>query len=423
MLLAAASVACLAAVASGQPPTYTLRLETTSVPRMALVVMPFSSDTTSAWTGDLPQTLRDLIEEDLATCGYFNILNPAPYAADTAALFLSLPNQPPRVLGSVEASWSAVTANIGIMQPPLPTPIHAREFRFIADELRPNAHRIAAWVTKMLTGEDGAFTSRIAFVARQSSGKHLWVMDWDGAAPQALTHDGDINLSPHWTPDGAQLFFTSFRRGNADIYRYDLETGRISVVVSGPGVDSAPIVSPDGAWVAFSSSVDGNAEIFRMKPDGTQRTRLTVSWGIDTAPTWSPTGREIAFTSDRGGAPQIWRMDFDGGNVRRISYVGDYNDSPAWSPRGDLVAYAGRDGNFQIFTMTPEGTKVRQLTFWPGENCDPAWSPDGMKIAFTSTRGGSEAIWVMNWDGSDPHKITSGIAAMAPQWGPIEAVK
>jgi TolB protein len=390
---------------------------------MALVVMPFSSDTASTWTGDLPQTLRDLIEKDLATCGYFNILDPAPYAADTASLFLTLPNQPPRVIGNVEAGWSAVTANVGITQPPVPTPIHMREFRFVSDELRSNAHRIAAWITKMLTGEDGAFTSRVAFVARQSRDKHLWVMDWDGASPQALTQDGEINISPHWTPDGSHLFFTSFRRGNADIYRYDLVTGRISVAVSGPGVDSAPAVSADGEWVAFSSSVDGNAEIFRMRPDGTQRTRLTVSWGIDTSPTWSPTGREIAFTSDRSGSPQIWRMDFDGGSVRRISFVGDYNDSPAWSPRGDLIAYAGRNGDFQIVTMTPEGTNLRQLTSPPGASYDPAWSPDGMKIAFTSTRGGSEAVWVMNWDGSDPHKLTSGLAAMAPQWGPIEAVK
>jgi TolB protein len=390
---------------------------------MALVVMPFSADTASTWTGDLPQTLHDLIEEDLANSGYFNIVNSAPYVADTASLFLSLPNQPPRVIGRVEASWSAVTANIGIMQPPVATPVHAREFRFIADELRHNAHRISAWLTKMLTGEDGAFTSRIAFVARQSNGKQLWVMDWDGGSPQALTHDNDINISPHWAPDGTELFFTSFRRGNADIYRYDLETGRISVVVSGPGVDSAPVVSPDGQWVAYSSSVNGNAEIFRMKPDGTQKTRLTVSWGIDTSPTWAPTSRELAFTSDRSGTPQIYRMDFDGGNVRRLTYTGDYNDSPAWSPRGDLIAYAGRNGDFQICRMTPEGTNVRQLTSPPGASYDPAWSPDGMKIAFTSTRGGSEAIWEMNWDGSDPHKITSGIIAMAPQWGPIETQK
>lgn len=423
LVVAAICSLFLACTLRAQPPIYTLRVETTSVQRLTLVVMPFSSDTASAWASDLPQALRDLVAADLTACGYFDLADPELFLADTASLFLTLPNQPPRVIGSVEAGWSDITANIGIAQPPVPTPIHLREFRFPSDDLRPGAHRIAAWVTKMLTGEEGAFTSRLVFVVRQSSFKHLWVMDWDGAFPRALTAGQEIDLSPHWTPDGLYLFFTSFRRGNADIYRYDLSTGRISVVVSGPGVDSAPSVSADGKWVAYSAAVDGNAEIFRMRPDGTNRTRLTVSWGIDTAPTWSPTGRELAFTSDRSGAPQIWRTDSDGGNVRRISYFGNYNDSPAWSPRGDLIAYVSREGNFQIFTMTPEGTVVRQLTSGPGASYDPAWSPDGMKLAFTSTRYGGEAIWVMNWDGSDPRKLTSGIEAMAPQWGPVEPVK
>lgn len=406
-----------------QPPTYTLRVETTTVARMTLVVMPFSSDTSSEWANELPLTLHDLVAADLENCGYFTLADPAIYLADTASFFFKLPNQPPQVIGSIEAGWSDVTANIGIVQPPIETPIHLREFRFPSDDLRVAAHRISAWITKMLTGEDGAFTSRLVFVVRKDGFKNLWVMDWDGAAPQALTNDREIHLSPHWMPDGSELFFTSFLRGNADIYRYDLSTGRISVVVNGPGVDSAPIVSPNSKWVAYSAAVDGNAEIFRMRPNGTKRSRLTVSYGIDTAPTWSPTSREIAFTSDRSGVPQIWRMDADGGNVRRISRYGSYNDSPAWSPRGDLIAFVSRESNFQIYIMTPEGTGVQQLTSGPGSNYDPAWSPDGVKIAFTSTRGGGEAIWVMNWDGSDQRKLTSGVVAMAPQWGPIEPVQ
>ncbi len=417
-------VLCLVTGASqAQPPTYTLRVETHTVERMSIVVMPFTADTTSQWAGELPQTLRDLVAADLDASGYFRLADPTPYIEDTTSLFLQLPNQPVRIIGSIEAGWSDMTANIGITQPPMPMPIHLREFRFPSDDLRPAVHRIAAWITKMLTGEDGAFTSRLVFAVRQDGFKNLWVMDWDGASPQALTDDSEIHMSPCWTPDGAELFFTSFLRGNADIYRYDLSTGRISVVVNGPGVDSAPVVSSDGKWVAYSASVDGNAEIFRMRPNGTKRTRLTVSWGIDTSPTWSPTGRELAFTSDRTGSPQIWRMDSDGGNVRRISYGGNYNDSPAWSPRGDLIAYVSRQGNFQICIMTPEGTGMEQLTYGPGANYDPAWSPDGVKIAFTSTRSGREAIWVMNWDGSNPRKLTSGLEAMAPQWGPAEVVQ
>ena len=40
----------------------------------------------------------------------------------------------------------------------------------------------------------------------------------------------------------------------------------------------------------------------------------------------------------------------------------------------------------------------------------PDWSPDGTKIVYASGPGGSEGIWVMNADGSNPHQLT-GCAA------------
>ena len=113
-VLVTVAVCFFAGFVAAQPPTYTLRVETTSVQRLTLVVMPFTSDTASAWTTDLPQTLRDLVAADLAASGYFHLADPGPYSADTASLFFSLPNQPPRIIGSIEAGWSDMTANIGI---------------------------------------------------------------------------------------------------------------------------------------------------------------------------------------------------------------------------------------------------------------------------------------------------------------------
>jgi TolB protein len=407
----------------------TLRLETKSVGRMPIVVMPFKAAKDSAFAADMPATLRDLVDADLAYCGYFNVIEPKDLPPDTVIQVRRVGKtydtlrtfgglNAVRVQGALTVEWGGVTANVGLFQPPLRDPIHLKDFRFTSETVRSAAHDIAAWITKMVTGEDGGFASKVVFVVKTGDSKNLWVMDWDGANPHSLTQDKTLNMSPTWAPDGKTIYFTSFRAGNADIYKLDVASGKISSFVATPNVDSAPVVSPDGQWVAYCSAVDGNPQIYRVKPDGTGRTRLTFSYGVDTSPTWSPTARELAFTSDRAGTPQIYRMDADGAGVLRLTFAGDYNEQPRWSPRGDLIAFASRDIGFQIFTMGPSGGNERRLTS-DGSNLDASWSPDGMKLVYSSEdRKRKSAIWTCNWDGSGMRQLTFGLDASQPQWGP-----
>ncbi|MBU1636347.1 Tol-Pal system beta propeller repeat protein TolB [bacterium] len=410
----------------------TLRTETTSVGRLDVVVHPFTAVGDSAFVGDLPQSMRDLLRGDLEYSGYFNLINSEDLPPDTTIQVRRVGNtfdtlrtftgsQAARIHGSISFGWEEVTASIAIFQPPFRDPIHLNDFHFQSDQMRFAAHNIAGWVTEMLTGEQGAYTSKIVFVVKTGQNKDLWMMDWDGANAHSLTRDQTLNLSPTWSPDGKTIYFTSFRAGNADVYKYDLESGQVSSFIATPKVDSAPSVSLDGQWIAFASSEKDNFEIFRIHPDGSNKTRITFSSRDDTSPSWSPTGREIVFTSDRGGSPQIYIMDVEGIDVRRLSFEGVYNETPRWSPRGDLIAFCSRESNafprFQIFTISPNGGRERRLTD-NGSNFDPCWSPDGMKVIFTSQVDGKSTIWTCNWDGSNRRQLTFGLEASQPSWGP-----
>ena len=57
-------------------------------------------------------------------------------------------------------------------------------------------------------------------------------------------------------------------------------------------------------------------------------------------------------------------------------------------------------------------SNLRQLTFG-GQNAEAYWSPDGKKLVFQSTRDGAECdqIYVMNADGSDVHRVSTGKGA------------
>jgi tol-pal system beta propeller repeat protein TolB len=417
-------IAALVTVALSQP--VTLRTQTKSVGRIEVVIMSFNGG--DSFTGELPINLRDLVKGDLAYSGYFNVLDPADSPLDTVVsvrrvggsydtLRTLSGSSPPRVYADVQAAWDGVSASVRIMQPPIVEPAYQEEFKFKSDDVRGGAHQIAQWLTRMLAGEDGAFTSRIAFVVKAGTVKEIWTMDWDGANPRQLSRENTVSFSPSWSPDGKSLYFTTFKNGNADIFKLNTESGRSSSFVASPRVDSAPAVSPDGNWVAYSSSVEGNSEIYLIHPDGSGKTQLTFNHGIDTSPSWSPTGRELIFTSDRGGSPQIYRVDTDGASASRITFAGSYNETARWSPRGDFIAFASREVGFQIFTIDLEAGGERRVTD-PGSNLDPSWSPDGMKLVYTSVQGGKSAIWTCNWDGSGSRQLTFGLDASQPQWGP-----
>jgi len=53
-----------------------------------------------------------------------------------------------------------------------------------------------------------------------------------------------------------------------------------------------------------------------------------------------------------------------------------------------------------------------------GSNEDPSWSPDGFHLVFSSTREGKKEIYLMNWDGSDPQRLTFGGGNFSPAWSP-----
>ena len=284
-------------------------------------------------------------------------------------------------------------------------------------DLRRFAHAFSDELLLTLSGEKGAFTARLVYVSSQPGSKEIFVMDWDGHNSQRITSNRSINLGPDVSPDGREIIFTSYKRGNPDLYKRALASNVDVPISLRPGVNITGAWSPDGSRIAMALSKDGNTEIYVVKRDGSAPVRLTVSQSANVSPAWSPDGSRIAFVSDRYGKPQIFVMDANGGNVRRLTN-GGYCVNPAWSPKGDKIAYARSGGGFQIHTINPDGSGDQQLTS-EGSNERPRWSPDGRLIAFSSKRGGAEAVYVMRADGSGQTRVSkTGGSNIHPVWTP-----
>ena len=81
-------------------------------------------------------------------------------------------------------------------------------------------HRFADEIIYALTGERGAFDTKIAYVQAQGKGKEIFVADFDGSNPIQVTRDNSLNLSPAWNSNGTQLAYVSYKEGgHQDIRR------------------------------------------------------------------------------------------------------------------------------------------------------------------------------------------------------------
>lgn len=280
-------------------------------------------------------------------------------------------------------------------------------------DARDMAHQFADQIVKLLTGQDGIATSRIAYIAS----REVYLMDYDGYGSRAFTRDASIALFPSLSLDGKRLAYVSYRSGHPNVVIRG-EDGLIIGSTQFKGTTTSPSVAPDGR-IVFASSKDGDAmDLYVAGSDGSNARRLTRTRnGVNISPRWNPkTGRDIAFVSDRGGSPQIYLMDADGTNERPLLSLGGQMDSPAWSPDGRFIAFTwdGGGGGFNIYLADVASGQVLRLTR-EGRNENPAWSPDSRHIAFQSNRTGRWEIWAMHVDGSEPRQLTR-TGGRSPSW-------
>lgn len=282
------------------------------------------------------------------------------------------------------------------------------------------AHDISNEIVHSLTGDRGVFRTQIAYMKKSANGKELYVADYDGANERQVTKTGTINVSPCFTPNGEEVYFTSYLDGDPHLYKADVLTGKVSKVAAYSGIVAAPSIAPDGKRIAVVLTKDGNSEIYVLDMQGKIIKRVTNHKSIDTSPTWSPDGRHLAFASDRTGAPQVYLTDDDGLSVRRLTFEGDYNDSPIWSQRGDRITFVSRtkSGRFDLASIDTSGADYRVLT-QIGMNENPHFSPDGKQLIFASNRWGSGDLFTADITGRNQRRLTRTGGFSNPVWGPI----
>lgn len=373
--------------------------------------------------GQLGATIRAVVEKDLGLTGWFEIqplgthlekgggAAPGSWTRDPWALSktAALVRLKVRPTGDPACGANRACVDLYVYDVAGDRTLAARRLKAAAGAPRTLAHAAANEALKALTGREGFFGSLLTAVREVDGRKEIALVGLDGEDVRAVTRNGSINLSPTWAPDGRHVAWTSYRRGEADLYEKDLVSGEVRALSTRSGAEIGAAYSPDGRYIAVALSTGDDTDILLLDArSGTLVRQITSGGGIDVSPAFSPDGKQIAFASERSGGSQIFVVSVDGGTPTRVTRIGGMFSDPAWSPDGERLAFVSRQGGqFDVLTVKLDGSSMVRVTENMGDNEDPVWTPDGGHLVFSSTRGGRQRLWISTADGRHQAPITT----------------
>jgi Tol biopolymer transport system component len=224
-----------------------------------------------------------------------------------------------------------------------------------------------------------------------------------------------------WSRDSRSLILQMVRtsRRVADLWAVSIDSGVARRITRAPDDsigDIEPALSPDGRTLAFCRKTAWRtAELYLLdvtpdlKPRGAPR-RVTQLGFVD-RPVWTPDGSRLVFEASGNGAG-LWQLELATGQVSPVLGPSDTATQPALvkGPTGDTaLAFTNQLAEVAIWRYSLREPAAAPVELVPSTRPQslPQYSNDGRRLAFSSTRSGSQEIWIAGVDGAGLRQVTA----------------
>jgi len=132
--------------------------------------------------------------------------------------------------------------------------------------------------------------TRIAYMTEQRGKWEIAVMAYPSGEQVAIYNCPAADCRfPAWAPEGSRIAYNSLDSTGriADVWLLALSTGESTLLIQG-AESGRPAWSGDGRFIFLNRTIEGNADIYRYNIQSGAVERLTTSAADDYAPDWGP---------------------------------------------------------------------------------------------------------------------------------------
>jgi dipeptidyl aminopeptidase/acylaminoacyl peptidase len=230
-----------------------------------------------------------------------------------------------------------------------------------------------------------------------------------GGSRTQLTFGRERVTSPRYDPVAGRYFTYSRDIGGNEFYQiflFDTQTGRSTMLTDGKSLNSNPVWSRDGKLIAFNSTRRNGREsdIWVVEPSGPQTARIvfqapTLGWRVFD---WSPDHKRLLlgkYTSADTSA--AYELDIATGKTRLVSpdAPGVGNMPGSYSPDGGSYYSVTSEGSEFRRPVRVDLTTGKMTDLHPGLKWDAGTgdlSDDGKLLAYTVNEDGTDRLYILD---------------------------
>ena len=239
--------------------------------------------------------------------------------------------------------------------------------------------------------------SRIAFISdleNESFEFSLYLLERSSGQVSRLKKRYVYPASLGWSHDGTRLVFVSDEDNRSDLFLYDLNEKKEKPIEQDLRVNSFPAFLPGDEEVGFVATVDGFADIYKVNLENGKLSRLTWTTNDEAYPYWSADGNLLVFSREYQMQFDLVLKDLLSGKETRLTNTPEDEVWPLLMPEAKKILYVSDEtGIFNLHLLDLESGVTYRLSKVVGGIFSPRISPDGKRLLFSYFRHGQYKIF------------------------------